>query len=106
MFNKNQGLLLIFEVKPSRQVFTHKKGGYMKKWILMLGVSFLSFSSFATDDYYKFGSHTCENFERFEESYNRKNPSTYDKIKYADCLLVKGNFVKEGEGLFRATSSE
>ena len=62
----------------------------MKKWVLMLGVSFLSFSSFGTD--YKFGSRTCENFEGIEEDYNKYH-STDDKIMYANCLLVKGNFV-------------
>ena len=67
----------------------------MKKWVLMLGVSFLCFSSFATDDYYKFGSETCEKFEGIKEDYNRKNPSTDDKIRYAHCLLIKGNFVED-----------
>ena len=62
----------------------------MKKWVLMLGVSFLSFSSFGTD--YKFGSRTCENFEGIEEDYNKYH-STDDKIRYANCLLIKGNYV-------------
>ena len=62
----------------------------MKKWILMLGVSFLCFSSFATD--YEFGSATCEKFEGIEEDYNKYH-STDEKIRYAYCLLVKGNYV-------------
>ena len=62
----------------------------MKKWVLMLGVSFLSFSSFGTD--YKFGYATCEKFEGIEEDYNKYH-STDEKIRYAYCLLVKGNYV-------------
>ena len=76
----------------------------MKKWVLMLGVSFLSFSSFGTD--YEFGSATCENFEGIEEDYNKYH-STDEKIRYAYCLLVKGNYVGdqslvvEGLDIFR-----
>ena len=62
----------------------------MKKWVLMLGVTFLCFSSFATD--YTFGSRTCENFEGIEEDYNKYH-NIDDKIRYANCLLVKGNYV-------------
>ena len=64
----------------------------MKKWVLMLGVSFLSFSSFGTD--YEFGSETCEKFEGIEEDYNKYH-SRDEKIRYAYCLLVKGNFVED-----------
>ena len=76
----------------------------MKKWVLMLGVSFLSFSSFGTD--YEFGSETCEKFEGIEEDYNKYH-STDEKIRYAYCLLVKGNYVGdqslvvEGLDIFR-----
>ena len=59
----------------------------MKKWILILGVSFLCFSSFATD--YKLDAASCENFEEIEENY-RKDTRTGAKLLYASCLLVKG----------------
>ena len=60
----------------------------MKKWILILGVSFLSFSSFATD--YKIGFVACKNFEGIEEDY-RKYPGQDTKLRYANCLIIKGN---------------
>ena len=59
----------------------------MKKWVLMLGVSFLSFSSFATD--YKLDVASCINFEEIEEIY-RQGTRTDAKLGYAFCLLVKG----------------
>ena len=59
----------------------------MKKWVLMLGVSFLCFSSFATD--YKLDAASCINFEEVEENY-RKDTRTDAKLLYASCLLVKG----------------
>ena len=62
----------------------------MKKWVLMLGVSFLSFSSFATD--YKLDYASCTNFEKVEETY-RQDTRTDAKILYAQCLLIKGVFV-------------
>ena len=46
----------------------------MKKWILTLGVSFLCFSSFATD--YELGSLACVHFEEVEEEDNKPNPRT------------------------------
>ena len=59
----------------------------MKKWVLILGVSFLCFSSFATD--YKLDVASCTNFEETEENY-RKDTRTDAKLGYASCLLVKG----------------
>ena len=64
----------------------------MKKWVLMLGVSFLSFSSFATD--YKLDAASCINFEEVEEIY-RKDTRTDAKLLYASCLLVKGVFIED-----------
>ena len=64
----------------------------MKKWVLMLGVSFLSFSSFATD--YKLDAASCINFEEIEEIY-RKDTRTDAKLLYASCLLVKGVFIED-----------
>ena len=60
----------------------------MKKWVLMLGVSFLSFSSFATD--YEVGFATCKNFEGIESDY-RKYTGPDTKLRYANCLIIKGN---------------
>ena len=76
----------------------------MKKWVLMLGVSFLSFSSFGTD--YELDYAFCTNFEKIEENY-RKYPRTETELLYASCLLVKGieggdeSFVKEGLNLLK-----
>ena len=64
----------------------------MKKWILMLGVSFLCFSSFATD--YKLPALSCINFEEIEEIY-RQGTRTDAKLGYASCLLVKGVSVED-----------
>ena len=64
----------------------------MKKWVLMLGVSFLCFSSFATD--YKLDAASCINFEEVEEIY-RKDTRTDAKLLYASCLLVKGVFIED-----------
>ena len=64
----------------------------MKKWVLMLGVSFLCFSSFATD--YKLDAASCINFEEIEEIY-RKDTRTDAKLLYASCLLVKGVFIED-----------
>ena len=60
----------------------------MKKWILILGVSFLCFSSFATD-YDELPALSCINFEEIEESY-RQGTRMDAKLGYASCLLVKG----------------
>ena len=60
----------------------------MKKWVLMLGVSFLSFSSFATD--YKANTETCKNFEGIENDY-RSYPGPDTKLRHAWCLIIKGN---------------
>ena len=64
----------------------------MKKWFLMLGVSFLCFSSFATD--YKLDTASCINFEEIEENY-RKDTRTDAKLLYASCLLVKGVSIED-----------
>ena len=64
----------------------------MKKWVLMLGVSFLSFSSFGTD--YELPALSCINFEEIEEIY-RQGTRTDAKLGYASCLLVKGVFIKD-----------
>ena len=63
----------------------------MKKWILILGVSFLSFSSFATD--YTAGPQTCKNFEGIENDY-RDYPEPDTKLRHAWCLIIKGNDVR------------
>ena len=60
----------------------------MKKWVLMLGVSFLCFSSFATD--YEAGPATCTNFEGIENDY-RSYPGPDAKLRHAWCLIIKGN---------------
>ena len=64
----------------------------MKKWVLMLGVSFLCFSSFATD--YELPALSCINFEEIEEIY-RQDTRTDAKLGYASCLLVKGVSVRD-----------
>ena len=60
----------------------------MKKWVLMLGVSFLCFSSFAA--YYEAGTETCKNFEGIENDY-RSYPGPDTKLRHAWCLIIKGN---------------
>ena len=82
----------------------------MKKWGLMLGVSFLCFSSFATD--YEFGSGTCIDFEVTEENYNNKKSTTNDKLGYAYCALIKGGevgdekLIKDGEKILKDLADE
>ena len=65
----------------------------MKKWVLMLGVSFLCFSSFSTD-YDELPALSCINFEEIEEIY-RQDTRTDAKLGYASCLLVKGVSVED-----------
>ena len=65
----------------------------MKKWVLMLGVSFLCFSSFSTD-YDELPALSCINFEEIEEIY-RQDTRTDAKLGYASCLLVKGVFIED-----------
>ena len=79
----------------------------MKKWVLMLGVSFLCFSSFATD--YELGVVPCINFEEVEETYIKGEPS---EVLYAQCLLIKGklvgdeSLVEEGTEILKRLSDQ
>ena len=66
----------------------------MKRFILILGLSLMSYSSFAGTNY-EVGAENCQNFEDIEQAYQEQlatdqGPSVSVTLFYSLCLLLKG----------------
>ena len=78
----------------------------MKRFILILGLSLMSYSSFAGTNY-EVGAEYCPNFEEIEQAYQEQlydtDPYVSVNLFYSLCLLLKGktenNRAEIGQGI-------